>query len=385
MTEKKEKSLHDQLREIFLGGEEKDRPLDRARALREQAIQEIETWGNPSQALEDITGAVTIARRLGEPLDRYLPVYYRALFLTGDYHAIIAGAGGSHEEALWRGMAGFMTKGRFPLMSRAGRLEYSRHVMYEYAHMAWRNGFSREARAAAAGARGFLNGHLCDRIVAESWFDEGRYRKAAGIFKKLAMSNPDDGGVFVRYCDACALDGRAAAAVSFLEKHPPAHGHLRHLLLFSLAAIIDDRDGMRRSLDAMGGIARGSMFHQKKAMYERITGDTQSAAASLAEARKLLPSGLNLNAPGHAAVIEASIAAEEAALGCGGSFPSQEILPVIESVYYERVFSSDIKEEGSGGKIAVWNPMKSRVMPLVILLMILLVLFLAYLDSCVWR
>ena len=382
-------SLIAELREALLEIHGPDEPAERAWALRESARMSLDCLDRPEEALADAKASLELAVNCGIDVSPYRSIYCRSLFRTGRYDELSRfSAGYEHfcaEMKLWSGLAGFCIQGTFPVIRKEELVSLPKETLYEYAVFALSNGFPSEARIAAANANSFLFNERCGRVIAESYFDEGKFDRAGRIFRRMIIEGASDVNLFIRYADSAALSGSAETAVAFLMRHPPSDSLLLHLLLFNLASILGDTGTMKRSLVAMGLIARGVLYFLKGAHYFRKAGATAAARAFLHRALARV-NGPAMNAP-HERMIALSLMCEEtlqksdadaaaSLLGRTGS------LPVTERLIYE----CSLKELASRNGVDMsedepWDARRSRLWPMVILLMLLLLVFLIVLDT----
>lgn len=382
--------LHEHLREILVSIRDTgDTPAERARAYLESARQSLDCFDDASIAVKDAREALRLACEGGIDPSKYRSMLFRALFKAGSFQEIVRLIDDEKlndpESLLWRGMALFSVKGEFPALKGRDLKSIEGDTLLEYAFLAYHNGFSRLARMAASNAHSFLLGERCERVIAECYFDEGMYFKAAGLYKKLVLRERSNGALYVRYADAMAMAGNFKEACSFIEKNPPADAMLAHLITYNLCRIEDDIRGMGRALARLGLVSRGVLYQQKRVCWFRMKGAVHEARRSLERARAYIPK--RIDTPPHELALAVALDCEEALLdgnaaAAGSLFPALSALPVTEKLAYRRELLPQAGGmEGEDGGSRPWSPLESPWFKAVVFLMFVLIFFLIFLNT----
>ncbi len=387
------KPLHDlqrELRGLLLSIREGDNaPIKKAHAHLECARQSLDCFDDAAGAADDAREALRLALDCGVEPSPYRAMLFRALFRAGRFDELIKLADREGpcdaESLLWRGMARFCVRGEFPEIKGSDLPRINPDTLLEYALLAQCHGFTRPARMAAANARSFLLNDRRERVMAECYFDEGSYTKAARVYRAQMEKDRTNGALFVRYADCMALAGRYGEAIERLEKTPPADALLARLLAFNLHCLRGDVEAMGRALARMGLVSRGAVYFHKRACYFRARGALSAALLSVETARALLPR--NIAPLPHERAIGLALDCEEALIRGDASLaapllPALGALPVTESIIYKRQIIALARGTQSPGDDATpWSPLDSPWLKAVVALMFLLIVFLIYLDT----
>jgi tetratricopeptide (TPR) repeat protein len=382
--------LQRELRGLLLSIREGDNdPGEKARAHLECARQSLDCFDDAAGAAGDAREALRLACDCGADPSPYRSMLFRALFRAGNFGELIDLADETgHNEAegtLWSGMARFCVRGEFPALKGSDLPLIPPDTLLEYALLAHRHGFTRLARMAAANARSFLLNDRRERVMAECYFDEGSYAKAARIYRTRMEKDRTSGALFVRYADCMALAGRYGEAIERLEKTPPADELLARLLTYNLHCLSGDVEAMGRALARMGLVSRGVLYFHKRACYFRARGAFSAALRSLETARALLPR--SIDPLPHERAIGLALDCEEALIRGEPSLaapllPALGALPVTESLIYKRQIVALARgTQSPGDDAAPWSPLDSPWLKAVVALMFLLIFFLIYLDT----
>ena len=382
--------LQRELRGLLLSIREGDSaPGGKARAHLECARQSLDCFDDAAGAAGDAREALRLALDCGADPSPYRSVLFRALFRAGNFGEMINLADeighNDAEGALWGGMARFCVRGEFPTLKGSDLPLIPPDTLFEYALLAHRHGFTRLARMAAANARSFLLNDRCERVMAECYFDEGSYTKAARLYRPRLEKDRTSGALFVRYANCMALAGRYGEAIERLEKTPPADEILARLLAYNLHCLRGDVEAMGRALARMGLVSRGVVYFHKRACYFRARGALSAALRSLETARALLPR--NIAPLPHERAIGLALDCEEALIRGDASLaapllPALGALPVTESIIYKRqIIALARGTQSPGDDAAPWSPLDSPWLKAVVALMFLLIFFLIYLDT----
>jgi len=381
--------LQSELREIFLSMGDDDGHRSCARGYGESARQSLDFFGDVAGALEDAREALRIAGECGEDTEEYRSLYFRILFRAEKFDEIVRLADEESspgpETSLWCGMARFSMKGEFPVLSDDDLPLIDKGTLLEYAYLAYQSGFTQQALRAASQAKDFTRFVQCERLIAECHYDEGAYNEAASIYENLAMYDASNGAYFVRYADSMAMAGRYGAAADFLAENPPRDPMLGHLLMFNLCWLMDDLEGMKRALARIGLVHKGVLYYQQQTCYFRKKGAYTIASIAHGKARAYIPRRIG-KAPLHEQVISLVLDCEEALLsGVPASaeslLPAIAQLPVTESLLYGRELSALARSRDDECDGVPWNPLHSPWLKAVVGLMLLLILFLIYLET----
>jgi len=378
-------SLQYELKDIMLSGTSPD---NEAQIYHECARQALDCFDDFLGAIEDAAKAIECAEKQRLDSFPFYSLYCRALFNAEKFDEIIDFISSKSltdtESSLWKEMSLFSKRGVFPIINSKKIHLYSQDILFEYAFLAYQNGFSKEARMAAANAKSFVTSSRCDRVIAETWFDESNFKKASKIYKKLASKDLENMNDYVRYIDMLLIQSLYSTALDFIQKNPPSELLLKHLLLFNCAALMNNIILMKKSLVSLGLIVKGFLYYQKRTTYFRIINKHFLAHNSLLKAREFLPK--RMEPPVHEKAIALALTWEETLLKnnyamIDALYPYLENLPISEKLLYSKAFSEIIPEEENQFHKESWTPMKSKFFKPIVFLMLLLLIFLIMLET----
>jgi len=254
--------------------------------------------------------------------------------------------------------------------------------------MALNSGYTEQARIAAANAGSFRFREKCDRVIAESYFDEKNYIKAARIYRRMLKNDPSNPAGMMRYADCMALCDKAGDAFSFISRIEVSEEAMysKNFMLCSLSFLLEDVAAFKKHLDVMESFEQGPLYNLYLCRYYRLTGETKAALESLETSRMLVPR--KIDPPKHLANILLCYDIEESILNRNDGLPGMlsanfHYLPVMDRIYCEKYMKDHFKANVivSGTPVLGINRFFARV--IIAVIMILCVLFLVYMETLV--
>jgi tetratricopeptide (TPR) repeat protein len=395
MKQTETSTLHDELRQTFLSTCEGQSGDGKIHILKNLALMELDTWGNTSLALRDMTEAVTLAGNDKEKIRRHIPLYFRILFTAEKFDELLKACDeyddSSGEINLWRSIARFSLNSEFPVINRHEIRELGSDVLYIYSVMALNSGYTEQARMAAANAASFRFREKCSRIIAESYFDDKNYIKAGRIYRRMLKDNPSNPVGMMRYADGMVLCGKVDEAFLFISRLKVSEEAMysKNFMLCALSFLRDDTDCFKKHIDIMGSYEQGPLYNLYLCRYYRLTGRTKAALEALETSRSLLPR--KFDPPKQHVNILLCCDIEESILNRNNELLSLlssnfHYLPVMDRLYYENYMKEHFKADNiisgmpvSGMPVSGIKRFFAKV--IIAAIMILCVLFLVYLET----